>query len=68
MMDLWCRSTAADIKNESFFVSHNGYRIRCPAPNTGYQPTLKIVFVVVNASITDHRGEFLMKETWQLVF
>jgi hypothetical protein len=29
------------------FVSHKGYRIHWPVPKTGYQPTLKTVFVVV---------------------
>jgi hypothetical protein len=46
-MDLWCRSTAVDTKHGPFFVSHKGYRIHWLAPKTGYQPTLKIVFIVV---------------------
>jgi hypothetical protein len=46
-MDLWYRSTAADTKNEPFFVSHKGYRIRWEAPKTGYQSTLKTIFVVM---------------------
>jgi hypothetical protein len=44
------RSTAVYITNGLFFVSHKGYRIHWSAPKTGYQLTLKIIFVVVTSS------------------
>jgi hypothetical protein len=37
-------------KKYAFFISHKGYQIHWPAPKTGYQPTLKTIFVVVNIS------------------
>jgi hypothetical protein len=32
----------------AIFVPHKGYRTRWPTPKTGYQPTLKTIFVVVS--------------------
>jgi hypothetical protein len=40
-------------KDVPFFVSHKRYHIHWPTPKTGYQPTLKIIFVVVEIYFYD---------------
>jgi hypothetical protein len=44
--DVLCRATAADIKDELFFMSHKGYWIWWPTIKIGY-PITKTVFIVV---------------------
>jgi hypothetical protein len=50
------------------FVLHKGYQIQWPTPKTGYQPTLPIVFVVVQSKHHGSGTHLLILHDWSGTF